>query len=113
VRIQSAARNVAAHRVSSFPVLLSGTGFIPPANAVNYVPWTIVRSISSWLACLGSRVLQVGYIFQYVIRRRATSWWQKYNYVLSAALDSGVAISTLLIFFWYGHVFHGRDEPGN
>ena len=41
----------------------------------------------------------VGFIFQYVIRRRHFSWWTKYNYVLSAALDSGVAISAVLIFF--------------
>ncbi|KDQ31294.1 OPT superfamily [Pleurotus ostreatus PC15] len=63
-------------------VIFSGTGSIPPANAVNYVTWSIV-----------------GFIFQYVIRRRHFSWWTKYNYVLSAALDSGVAIATVFIFF--------------
>lgn len=46
----------------SFPVIFSGTGFIPPASAVNYVPWGVV-----------------GFIFQYVIRRRHFSWWTKYN----------------------------------
>ncbi|KAJ6532845.1 oligopeptide transporter [Mycena vulgaris] len=59
-----------------------GTGLIPPANSNNYVPWAIV-----------------GFIFQYVIRRRHFAWWTKYNYVLSAALDSGVAVSAVLIFF--------------
>jgi len=68
--------------LSSFPVLFNGTGYIPPASAVNYVPWAIV-----------------GFLFQYVIRRRHFSWWTKYNYVLSAALDSGVAIGVVLIFF--------------
>ena len=63
-------------------MIFSGTGAIPPATAVNYVPWTIV-----------------GFIFQYVIRRRAFSWWTKYNYVLSAALDLGYAISAMFIFF--------------
>ncbi|KAF9502152.1 OPT oligopeptide transporter, partial [Pleurotus eryngii] len=63
-------------------VIFSGTGSIPPANAVNYVTWSIV-----------------GFIFQYVIRRKHFSWWTKYNYVLSAALDSGVAIATVFIFF--------------
>lgn len=66
----------------NFPVIFSGTAYIPPASAVNYVPWAIV-----------------GFIFQYVIRRRHFSWWTKYNYVLSAALDSGVAVSIVLIFF--------------
>lgn len=42
----------------------------------------------------------VGFIFQFVIRRRHFAWWSKYNYVLSAALDSGVAISIVVIFFW-------------
>ncbi|TDL15604.1 OPT oligopeptide transporter [Rickenella mellea] len=69
-------------RYVNFPVIFSGTGLIPPATAVNYVSWAIV-----------------GFIFQYVIRRRHFSWWTKYNYVLSAALDSGVAISIVLIFF--------------
>jgi hypothetical protein len=66
----------------SFPVIFSGTGLIPPATAINYVPWAMV-----------------GFVFQYIIRRRHFSWWSKYNYVLSAALDSGVAISVVLIFF--------------
>jgi len=66
----------------NFPVIFSGTGAIPPASAVNYVPWAIV-----------------GFIFQYVIRRRHFAWWTKYNYVLSAALDSGVAVAVIVIFF--------------
>jgi OPT family small oligopeptide transporter len=69
-------------RYINFPVIFSGTGYIPPASAVNYVPWSII-----------------GFIFQYVIRRRHFSWWTKYNYVLSAAMDSGVAVSAVLIFF--------------
>lgn len=69
-------------RYLNFPVLFAGTGYIPPASAVNYVPWAIV-----------------GFIFQYILRRRHFSWWAKYNYVLSAALDSGVAVSVVLIFF--------------
>ncbi|KAF8523285.1 oligopeptide transporter [Hysterangium stoloniferum] len=66
----------------NFPVIFNGTGMIPPATAINYVPWGMV-----------------GFIFQYVVRRRHFSWWTKYNYVLSAALDSGVAVGIVLIFF--------------
>ncbi|KAJ6468537.1 small oligopeptide transporter [Mycena vitilis] len=68
--------------VAPFPVIFNGTALIPPATAINYVPWA-----------------GVGFIFQYVIRRRHFSWWTKYNYVLSAALDSGVAVSIIVIFF--------------
>ena len=49
-------------RYINFPVIFNGTSFIPPASAVNYVPWTIV-----------------GFIFNFVIRRRHFSWWTKYN----------------------------------
>lgn len=69
-------------RYLNWPVIFNGTGLIPPASAINYVPWAIV-----------------GFIFQYVIRRRHFGWWAKYNYVLSAALDSGVAIAVIVIFF--------------
>jgi len=74
----------------NFPVIFNGTGLIPPASAVNYVPWTIV-----------------GFIFNYVIRRRHFSWWTKYNYVLSAALDSGVALSVVFIFFVLQYPMNG------
>lgn len=69
-------------RYVNFPIIFSGTGYIPPASAVNYVPWTIVA-----------------FIFNYVIRRRHFSWWTKYNYVLAAGLDSGLAVSLVLVFF--------------
>ena len=32
-------------RYVNFPVLLSGTGAIPPASAINYVPWALVGFI--------------------------------------------------------------------
>ena len=46
----------------NFPVIFSGTGYIPPASALNYVPWTIAA-----------------FVFNYLIRRRHFSWWTKYN----------------------------------
>ncbi|KAI0087604.1 OPT oligopeptide transporter [Irpex rosettiformis] len=66
----------------NWPVIFSGTGLIPPATPSNYVTWCVT-----------------GFIFNYVIRRRHFAWWTKYNYVLSAALDSGVAVSSIIIFF--------------
>ncbi|EGO19602.1 hypothetical protein SERLADRAFT_453552 [Serpula lacrymans var. lacrymans S7.9] len=64
------------------PLIFDGTYLIPPATALNYVPWALV-----------------GFIFQHVIRRRNFSWWTKYNYVLSAALDAGLAVSIIVIYF--------------
>ncbi|KIM53296.1 hypothetical protein SCLCIDRAFT_17961 [Scleroderma citrinum Foug A] len=83
-------------RYINFPVIFSGTGFIPPASAVNYVPWGIV-----------------GFIFQYVIRRKHFSWWTKYNYVLSAALDSGLACSIVLLFFCLQYPRNGSIGQNN
>lgn len=42
--------------------MFTGIGYIPPASAVNYVPWAII-----------------GFLFQYVIRRRHFPFWAKYN----------------------------------
>ena len=67
--------------MSTSPSSLERVPFRPPALSIT---WAIV-----------------GFIFQYVIRRRHFSWWTKYNYVLSAAMDSGVAVSIVVIFFWY------------
>lgn len=46
----------------SLRVLFGGVNLIPPATALNYVPWTMV-----------------GFVFQYLIRRRRFSFWAKYN----------------------------------
>lgn len=69
-------------RYVNFPVFFNGPYRLPPATGINYVPWAFV-----------------GFIFQYVIRRRNFPWWAKYNYVLSAALDSGLAVSAVVIYF--------------
>ncbi|ELU43335.1 oligopeptide transporter [Rhizoctonia solani AG-1 IA] len=66
----------------NMPVVFTGTGNLPPASGINYSSWVMV-----------------GFIFQYWIRRRHFGWWSRYNYILSAALDSGVAVATILIFF--------------
>ncbi|KAF2296536.1 hypothetical protein GH714_040557 [Hevea brasiliensis] len=56
----------------NLPVLLGSTGMMPPATAVNYNSWIIV-----------------GTIFNFFIFRYRKQWWQRYNYILSAALDAG------------------------
>jgi OPT family small oligopeptide transporter len=66
----------------SIPVVMLGPLAYPPAPTAVMPTWTFV-----------------GFIFNYVIKRRWNAWWKKYNYVLSAALDSGVAICAIVIFF--------------
>lgn len=69
-------------RFVSTPVVLNGVYAIPPAAGINY---------SSWFA--------TGFVFQYLIRKKNFAWWSKFNYVTSAALDSGTILSALVIFF--------------
>lgn len=41
----------------------------------------------------------IGFTFNKWIRSRFRNWWMRYNYILSAALDAGLALSTIVIFF--------------
>ncbi|KAF8589528.1 oligopeptide transporter [Ramaria rubella] len=66
----------------NIPVVLNGVQNIPPATGINYSSWFFV-----------------GFIFQYLIRRRSFAWWSKFNYVTSAALDCGTTISLIVVFF--------------
>ena len=82
----------------SAPLIFGGTGQIPPATPLNYLSWGIV-----------------GFIFNKWIRNRYRGWWMRFNYITSAALDSGLAISTILLVLtisltntdppnWWGNV---------
>ena len=41
----------------------------------------------------------VGFIFQYVVRKRNFRWWSKFNYVTGAGLDAGTGIGAIVVFF--------------
>jgi hypothetical protein len=43
--------------------------------------------------------LYVSFAFMYYLKRYKTAWWEKYNYIISAALTGGVAFSGIIIFF--------------
>jgi hypothetical protein len=53
----------------NFPIVFASTIFLPPATPLKYVPGVLV--------C---------FIFNYVIRRRHTGWWSKYNCKFSTSL---------------------------
>ncbi|KAB5541181.1 hypothetical protein DKX38_014155 [Salix brachista] len=69
----------------NLPVLLGATAYMPAATPVNYNAWIIV-----------------GTIFNFFIFRYRKKWWQRYNYVLSAALDAGVAFMAVLLYLTVG-----------
>ncbi|CAE6193065.1 unnamed protein product [Arabidopsis arenosa] len=66
----------------NIPVISYGFAGMPPATPTN---------IASWLV--------TGTIFNYFVFNYHKRWWQKYNYVLSAALDAGTAFMGVLLFF--------------
>ncbi|KKK16621.1 hypothetical protein ARAM_000511 [Aspergillus rambellii] len=68
-------------RFLNAPVIFGGSALIPPATPLNYLSWGIV-----------------GFVFNKFIRDRWRGWWMQYNYILSAGLDVGLALCTILIF---------------
>ncbi|KAI1170423.1 OPT family small oligopeptide transporter [Nemania sp. FL0916] len=95
-------------RFVNMPLVFGGSGWIPPASAYTYLCW-------------GS----VGFVFNYLVKRKSKGWWLHYNYITSAALDCGLMIATILIFFtlyltsanaprWYGNydVYETLDQRG-
>ncbi|KAE9603814.1 putative oligopeptide transporter, OPT superfamily [Lupinus albus] len=81
------------------PVLLGATANMPPAGTVNFNSWLVVAII-----------------FNYFIYKYYRKWWSKYTYVLSGALDAGMAFMLVLLYFtlntegtsldWWGQSEH-------
>ncbi|KAJ7481221.1 OPT oligopeptide transporter [Mycena galericulata] len=92
-------------RYVNLPIFFNSAGNIPPANTTQYSLWFIA-----------------GFTFNYYIRKRAFNWWKRYNYLLSAGLDTGVAFATILIFFalsyqgikivWWGNTVNSATYDG-
>lgn len=81
------------------PLIIGGAGSLPSAKAVHYICWGIV-----------------GVFFNWYVYKRYKGWWARYNYLLSAALDAGVAFMGVLIYFAlqtydiYGPEWWGLDS---
>ncbi|ROW13878.1 hypothetical protein VPNG_03634 [Cytospora leucostoma] len=85
-------------RYVHIPLLFGGSGYLPPATVYIYLCWGLV-----------------GIVFNWYIKRRMNGWWLRYNYITSAALDTGLIVSTIIVFFglylteasapnWFGNV---------
>uniref|UniRef100_A0A6M2ET81 Uncharacterized protein n=1 Tax=Populus davidiana TaxID=266767 RepID=A0A6M2ET81_9ROSI len=69
----------------SIPVLLSASLNMLPATAVNYTTWVVVGFASGFIAY-----------------RYHRDWWSRHNYVLSGALDAGLAFMAVLLYMCFG-----------
>ncbi|KAJ3497382.1 hypothetical protein NLG97_g1940 [Lecanicillium saksenae] len=80
------------------PIMFGSMAWLPPATPLSFSSWAIV-----------------GLIFNRWIHRRWNGWWATYNYITASALDAGLILSTVIIFFaitfpgvpipkWWGNV---------
>ncbi|KAF9185427.1 hypothetical protein BGZ50_003070 [Haplosporangium sp. Z 11] len=76
-----------------WPALLSATSRMPPA-----LPYMYANGIL------------IGFIFAYVLRKYQFRWWSRYNYLTSAALDAGVAVAGIAVYFFAGYKDRGAIE---
>ncbi|KAF5938507.1 hypothetical protein HYC85_022766 [Camellia sinensis] len=83
-------------RLINMPVLIGATGMMPPATAVNYTTWIIM-----------------GFFSGFVVYRYRPELWKRYNYVLSGALDAGLAFMGVLLYFCLGLEDVSLDWWGN
>ncbi|CAI9771308.1 unnamed protein product [Fraxinus pennsylvanica] len=72
-------------KLINIPVLLGATAAMPPASTLNFNSWIFI-----------------GAIFNFFVFRYRKTWWQRYNYILSAALDAGLAFMGVVLYFSLG-----------
>ncbi|CAK7895230.1 oligopeptide transporter 2 [[Candida] anglica] len=68
----------------------------------NFQPSIIMGGFLNWAPYnfsyfTGSMYLSIA--FMYYIKKHYLTWWEKYNFVFSGAMDAGVAFSSIIIFF--------------
>ncbi|KAK8602744.1 hypothetical protein V6N13_084947 [Hibiscus sabdariffa] len=64
------------------PMIFGATMNMPPAKAVHFICWGAV-----------------GLFFNWYVYNKYKRWWAKHTYVLSAALDAGVAFMAVVLYF--------------
>uniref|UniRef100_A0A803L5J0 Uncharacterized protein n=1 Tax=Chenopodium quinoa TaxID=63459 RepID=A0A803L5J0_CHEQI len=69
-------------KLINIPVIVSATMMMPPARSINYLTWGVV-----------------GFFFNYYVYKSYKGWWARYNYILSAGLEAGIAFMGILLYF--------------
>ncbi|GKV37392.1 hypothetical protein SLEP1_g45426 [Rubroshorea leprosula] len=64
------------------PLIMAGASGLPSAKAVHYMMWA-----------------SVGIFFNWYIYNKYKGWWARHTYILSAALDAGVAFMGVTLYF--------------
>ncbi|CAL1353870.1 unnamed protein product [Linum trigynum] len=69
-------------RLIHMPIFISGMGGLLPAKPVHYLSWGAV-----------------GIFFNYYVYKKYKGWWARHTYILSAAMDAGVAFMAVMVYF--------------
>ncbi|KAJ4420300.1 oligopeptide transporter 6 [Neurospora sp. IMI 360204] len=106
-------------------VMLDRTLFPFVASLLWLNPILVIQGVQHWAPSNMSYKTPgfiLSYVFMYWMPKHRLAWWEKYNYVLSAALTAGVAVSGLIIFFavgynpkkleWWGNTVSGAGVDG-
>ncbi|XP_050944890.1 oligopeptide transporter 7-like isoform X2 [Cucumis melo] len=72
-------------KLITMPVLLGAVVNMPPATAVNYTSWIVI-----------------GFASGFVAYRHYRGWWSRHNYLLSGALDAGLAFMGVFLYLCLG-----------
>ncbi|UNI13290.1 oligopeptide transporter 6 [Purpureocillium takamizusanense] len=102
-------------------LLLNTTVFTPASWLKNVHPSIVITGFLIWAPlnlAYYTGALYLAFYFMYYLKRNKTAWWEKYTYVLSAALTGGLAFSAIIMFFavqYYPKELHwwGNDVNGN
>ncbi|KAH8648569.1 OPT oligopeptide transporter protein-domain-containing protein [Xylariales sp. PMI_506] len=106
--------------------LLDRTLFPFVASLLWLNPILIIQGVQHWAPSNMSYKtpgMILSFVFMYWLPRHRLAWWEKYNYVLSAALTAGVAICALVKFFaveydpvsltWWGNTVSSAGVDGS
>ncbi|XP_024156239.1 oligopeptide transporter 1 [Rosa chinensis] len=69
-------------RLINMPIIIGAAQGIPPAGPVHYITYGAVAIF-----------------FNFYVYSKFKGWWARHNYILSAALDAGVAFAGVLLYF--------------
>lgn len=119
-------RDAIKRRVSARTAnILEQTLFPLVASLLWLNPVMVIQGVQHWAPSnmsFKTPGLILGYIFMYWLPRHRLAWWQKYNYVLSAAMSCGIAVCALIMFFalqnnqvrvvWWGNTVSGAGVDG-
>ena len=83
-------------RYINVPIFFNAAGNIPPANTSMSAETSMMELFESNRTAQYSLWFIVGFVFNYLIRKRAFDWWKRYNCEFLPSQDSSIEIKSLI-----------------